>query len=479
MQIDMGKLITSIDFGSSKTVVAIARKEEEGIRVIHWGSAPSGGIKFGEISNTTKCAKVLGQLLDEAREATGEKIEDAVVSISGKKIENSDEKIETERISPTSSINPEEIRNITEKRYGSDDENKRILEVAPQQYNIDDDYNVDFNDLEGMRGKKLESYFKVFGGKSSLVETRAQVLSECGIKMKQCILSPVAASRAILTDNEREKGVVLIDMGKDLTEICIVRGNVVRDLFVLPFAGESVTRDISNVSGISSTWAEAIKVKHGYCLEEVCPENKTLELINEDGEEDAEVELQLLTRVIESRVSEIFDAVKYLVNRNKFAEKLQAGYVLTGGSAYLGYILPLAKTILGAKVRLAAPRNCIASDSESGAFDAGSSVAVGLILENDSAMLSTTRHDRVERQSTAPYPGSPKPEDPRKDNASGGLFGGLFGHKEQKTQKKEVPAPEQKTAPRQDPKPQKQKPKKDSSIWLGSIFSDDGNGNNA
>lgn len=478
MQIDMGKIITSIDFGSSKTTLAVGRREDDGIHVIFFRSAPSEGVKYGEIQNTTRCERVLQQLLNDAKEAIGERIEEAVVSISGKRLECEERKVSTERKFANSAINTSEIKDITEAQYVSEDESKTILEVVPQQYNVDDDYNVDFADIEGMRGKTIESYQKIFRGKNSLVETRRQVLSVCGVKMSRCIVSPVAASRAILTSQEMEKGVILIDMGKELTEVSIVRGNVIRDLFVIPFAGDSITKDISNVTEISASWAETIKVKHGYCLEEICPENKTLELINEDGEPDGEVDLLLLTRVIESRVSEIFDAIKYLVEQNKYAGKLPAGYVLTGGSAYLSYILPLAKTILGAKVRLAAPRSCIASDSESGAFDAGSSVAVGLLLEEASALLSTTSSGKVGVLSPKSEPKlmfGTQQETEESGNGAGGLFGRLR-HKSPKPEQESKPEPKPQPAPA---KPAEKKKETKTTTFFGDLFSDNGNGNNA
>jgi len=507
----MGKFITSIDIGSSKTVVTVGQKLEDGIHILFWKAAPSDGVKYGEVSNITRCSRVLQNLINEAQEAIGEEITEACVSISGRKIMSEEQKVEIKRHMPGTAISTNEIRDITIGRYTSGEEGAAVLDVAPQKYDIDDQYNVEFDELEGMRGENLDASFKVFKGKANLVETRRQTLKSCNIRMNRTILSPVASARAVLTELERQKGVVTIDFGKDLTEICIVRNNTVRDVFVIPFAGESITKDIENVTDISHNWAETIKVRHGYCLEEICPENKILELINSDGDNEGDVDLLLLTRIIEARVSEVFDAVKYLVNQNRYAEKLAGGYVLTGGSAYLSYILPLAKTILGAKVRLAAPRYFIASDPECGAGDAGSATAVGLLLEQLDPVLSTSGIKKPE----APLESASTPEKGNdagkskggkrdvdvddlgqleEDGHDSGISKGLFGilHRKGGKPGKSVTHQEMETKPEQ-PKPteiqvkevkekpvKKSEPKsKPSDKWVGEFFGDGGNGNKA
>jgi len=470
----MGNFTTAIDFGSAKTVVAIGQKRENGIHIVFWESAPSEGVKFGEITNVTKCSRVLQGLLDKAREAIGEPVTEACVNISGRKIESTDEKVEMDRPFQSSAISVTEIKDLTCRQYRNAEDGKVVLEVAPQQYNVDDAYNVEFGELEGMRGKSIDASFKTFSGKRMLVDTREQVLQLCGVKMLKGILSPVASARAVLTEQEREKGVVLIDFGKDLTEISIVRNNILREVKVIPFAGESITKDIANVTDVSQLWAETVKVRHGYCLEEICPENKTLELINSDGEADCEIDLLLLTRIIEARVSEIFDAVKYLVSQNKYAAKLSGGYVLTGGSAYLGYILPLAKTILGAKVRLAAPRGCVTPDSVSGAFDAGSCTSVGLILEQCDPILSTVTGNapvsrKPETKVTEPIEELTDPAKADGDNNS------LFSFLRHKTAKPQPPKKEEKKEPKKEPKKENKK-----STWgMGELFSDEEYGNKA
>lgn len=387
----MGR-VASLDFGASKIALAVGEQVSTGVRIISYHDAPATGIVCGEIFNDGKVKSIVSELLGKAQKETGEPITEIVVGLSGKTIHSKETPCQAHRRNPAEYISQEEVDFLTKQQFSAPQENgDAVYEVSPQKYNIDDIVGIPQSDIIGMTGNAIEADFKMFTGKRAIMDHRRVVLDGCGLRISKAILAPVASARAVLTRPEMENGAALVDIGKSCTEVAVVKDNIVRHIAVIPFGGESITNDIKTVANITSDWAETIKVRHGNCCEEYTPENKKLVLHNENKGIDGEVELCQLTRIIEARLSEIFDAVRYEIERSGFASKLNSGVVITGGCSHLDNILQLAGAILGQKVRLAAPRNSIDGRSVEEAFDVYSSTAVGLVLEGVSPLLSHAR----------------------------------------------------------------------------------------
>ena len=235
--------------------------------------------------------------------------------------------------------------------------------------------------------------------------------------------NPGRAVSIDLTETELENGVVLVDIGKGTTEIVMIKDSTVLDVASIPFAGDSITNDIKNVANITYKCAEEIKIQRGNCCPEIVPENSRLVIKNQEGIVESEVDLNLMTNVIEDRLIEIFEAVRHIIDNSRWSGKLASGVVITGGTAYLENIRQLAQAMLGRNVRLAAPRTAIASDSVEAAFDSYSSVAVGLVLEGFERRLSHTSEMSASK--------------PKAGNSGQKGFGTLFGDDE-KSQKEDA-----------------------------------------
>lgn len=389
----MSKFITALDLGSSKIVLAVGEISDDGIKVVGYFDAPSSGVNGGEIVNDMKVESVVKELLNKAETSIPGlgTIEEAVVGISGRVLHSSSMDCNVTRSNPGSYIQSSEIDEMTRSRYKAVLENDEIvLEAVPQSYNTQEQVGMQRDDIIGVCSPTIESTFRIFSGKKPLLERRRIVMDHCGIKISKAILAPIASARAVLTSHEMENGAALVDIGKSVTEIAIIKDNIVRHIAVIPFGGESITKDIKHVANITAEWAEATKVSNGCCCEEYSPDNKKLVLHGTGGIIDGEIELTQLTRIIEARMSEIFDAVRYTIDQSGYAQKLNAGVVLTGGCIYLDSIMHLAKALLGQKVRLAAPMGSIDGASVDEAFDPYASTAVGLILEAADPMLSHT-----------------------------------------------------------------------------------------
>lgn len=450
----MGNNYTAaLDFGSGKISLAVGCRTDNGVKIVSYHDTPSTGIKNGEIINDYQVEQSVRELISRANYDINDEIEDVIVGVGAKLLHSFSENLSKQRAIPNEYITETEISELTKLRFNArNDEHESVFEAVPQNYSIDDYIGLSGKEIIGMSGKQIDTEFLLVFGKDALMDHRRTILDKCGLTIRKAILNPVASARAVLSEQEMENGAVLVDIGKGTTEVAIVKDNIIREIATIPFAGESVTTDIKSVANVTGKWAEEMKVKKGCCCEEFIPENTRLILKGPDGSTEGETDLTLLTRVIEARMSEILEAVRYIIDRNKYSESLASGVVITGGSCYLENIKQLAQAILGKKVRIAAPRGCVTADSHEAAFDAYSSTAVGLVLEGISPMLSHAPAfaQKVKKPLFSPTDNTEKEPVKKKSN---GLFGGFFGSNEPEDEelaaKKEALRKEQEEAERQ------------------------------
>ncbi|MBQ0024132.1 MAG: cell division protein FtsA [Bacteroidales bacterium] len=414
----MNEYAAALDFGSSKIALAVGEKCENGIRIISYNDVRTDGIDKGEIVKDKQTVDAIRELVRKAEEQTGKHIGKVSVSLSGKALFSKTEFNSRIRSNPDEYISTDELAGMAESLYKSRmDEGMTVFEVIPQSYNVDEYQGLDHKDLIGRKGSTVEARYNLVYGKSSILERRKAILSECGLSIDKAILAPVAAARAVFKGPEKENGAVLVDMGKGTTEIAVVKDDVVRMVSSIPFAGESITRDIKTVANVTAKWAEEAKVLHGCSCADFTPENKKLILRNADGVKEGEIELALLSEITEARLSEIFEAIRYLIDNSGYGDALPSGIVLTGGTAYMEFIQQLGQAITGRSIRLASPSGSITSDSDEKAFDAYSSVAVGLVIETLSPEMSYAISNAT---ATAPVrPVSPRPVGGIFDNNEG------------------------------------------------------------
>ena len=425
----MKEQVAALDFGSSKVALAIGRRAGAGIRIVGYYDAPSAGIECGEIDNDFKVAEVVRQLVEQAEKELGEKITEASVGISGRVLHRKEQTSTVKRKNANLSIMEPEVQQIIRSQYDTNvGEGEAVFEAVPQRFSTEDRIGITKDELIGMIGAVVEAEFVLFSGRKAILERRFKVLEQCGLKPYKAILAPIASARAVLTAREMENGVALVDIGKGTTEVAIVKDYIVRHVAVIPFGGEAITSDIKTDTGITRQWAENIKILQGRCCEEFAIENRKLVLKDENNNTDFEVDLMLLTRIIEARMSEIFDAVAYVIEQCGYANRIPSGVVITGGTTHLDNILQLAGSLLGRKVRLAAPQGSIMNDSAEYAFDVYASTAVGLVLESLDPKLSNAIEYDLEFQKQPvdqPVEQEPDPEPVKR----GGFFGGRKGGK--------------------------------------------------
>lgn len=390
----MRNLVAAIDLGTTKVVCLVGERTPSGIKIIALSEAPSKGVNRGEVVNIQSVLESMLPTIKSVENTIGEKINEVFVGIAGQNIRCEQGTDQTIRSNPDELISIEEIDEITKKMYGTFCQGgEEVLHAIPQSYNIDDYMGI--TEPVGMSGKQIFSNFKLFIGKKTSANFSNQVINRANLKLKELILEPLASAKAVLSEDEMEIGVAMLDIGGGTSDLLIIQDNIIRHTAVIPFGGNCITEDIKQGCGISSKLAERLKTSHGSCMSSLAQENKRVTIPGIGGRENKEISLKHLAGIIEARVEELLEAAVYEIERSGYKNKIKAGLVITGGSSQLANIRQLANIVTGLETRLAFPSEEF-SESEANVCKPTLSTAVGLILmgfekiEREGGTYSTT-----------------------------------------------------------------------------------------
>lgn len=385
----MNRYIAAIDLGTTKIVTIVAEVSSNGVKVIGYNQAPyQGGIMRGNVVNIQKCLETLLPTLDCVNEQINtmpdsdpRQISEVYVGISGHHLNCIENTLHRNRNISTSRqlINQEEVQTMIDEMFNTPvDAKEQVLEVIPQSFNVDE--QIGCSNIIGMDGDSIEAKFKLFVGKVSSVNHIKLVLNRANLILKKMYLSSIASAEAVLTDDEKELGVMMIDIGAGTSDVVVYYDNIIRHIAVIPFAGNAITQDIRLTCEVSFKNAELLKRQHGSCLSEQAQENKHIAIRDKYGNITQEIPYKYLAETIEARVCEIIATALHELELSGYKEKVKK-IVLTGGSSSLNHIQTLTKELSGLNVRLSTPINPnILSTSISEIYKPGASTAVGLIL---------------------------------------------------------------------------------------------------
>jgi len=389
----MKKYVAAIDLGTTKVVALVGEKTENGINIISFREAPSKGIMRGEVVNIQSVLDSLNPILSEIKEETSLPIKEVYVGIAGQNIRcetNSNRRL---RGKSDDLITEKEIQEMEKEMFHSRVvPGEEVLHIIPQFYNVGE-YLGQTNPV-GMRGNQIEANYKLFIGKTGSAEASKLVIQRTGMNLKKLILEPVASAKAVLSEDETEMGVAVIDIGGGTTDLLIYEENVIRHAAVVPFGGNSITEDIRQGCGVSQRNAEQIKIQYGTSCADYAPENKIVAIPGIGGREPREVSFKFIASIIEARMEEIVEAVMYEIDKSGYADRLQAGIVITGGGSGLSGLASYIKQKTGYDTRIASPDKNVTFVAAEGCCKPSSSTAVGLIIkgfeyeENNSVILS-------------------------------------------------------------------------------------------
>ena len=356
---NLDRLVAGLDIGSAKTTAIIAEVVGEVprrpmLRVLGVGMARTTGLRRGVVSDISETTSSIRKALQDAERMAGAQVQEVYVGIAGEHVQAMTSK-------GMVAVNGDEItaadveRAHQVARAQSIPQDRELLHAIPQEYTVD--RNVGVRDPVGMIGMRLETemYLVTIGG-SPAMNLRKSV-ERAGYQVKELVLEPLASALATLTEDEKELGVALVELGAGTTDLAIFHEGKIRHLGTLAFGGNNVTSDIVHGLGVTQADAERLKERYGCAYEPMVDPSDVLQLPSTQAQGDRQIPRELLAHIIHQRMDEIFDLVQREVATAGYTGKLQAGIVLSGGAAEVQGIAELAQDTFGTGVRVGSPAN--------------------------------------------------------------------------------------------------------------------------
>ena len=382
------KVIAAIDIGTAKIVVIVGARDEKGnVSVLGFGEAPSRGVIRGSVQNVGDLSSAISQAVHNCHASSGVVFKEVFVGIAGQNIRT----IETShtKFINTSFISQSDIDQLTEEVYNLNKEpGEEVIHVIPQSYMVDGS-DVGLN-VVGCPGKSLGGTFYVVIGRANAVHKIRQAIEMAQLKVVKIVLQSIASGDAVLTDDDKEVGTLVADIGAGTTDVAIYQDRLLRSISVIPFGGNSITEDIKSACQILARSAEALKIQHA----NVMPESKfdkTLVVVN-SGRTEKEVSLADITAITNARMDEIVAGIANALNESKYGDKISQ-IAITGGGSKLKNLTTLVRYRLGRDVQQMKPRN-ISADSYPKLFNVEYSTAVGLLVKGIEYIARKTQGHR-------------------------------------------------------------------------------------
>lgn len=377
-------IAVGLDIGTTKIVAMIGKTNEYGkIEVLGTGRAKSLGVHRGVVNNITQTIQSIQQAVEEAESVSNIKIKDVVVGIAGQHIRSLHHSDYITRPNSEKVIDETDIEKLISQVHklvmlpGEE-----IIHVLPQDYKVDG--QAEIKAPIGMYGGRLEANFHVVVGQVSSIRNVGRCIKSAGLELANITLEPLASAEAVLSQEEKEAGVALIDIGGGTTDLAIFKDGIIRHTAVIPFGGNVITEDIKEGCSIIEKQAELLKTKFGSAWPGENKDNEIVSIPGLRGREPKEITLKNLSKIIHARVVEIIEQV-YLEIKNygheETKKKLIAGIVLTGGGAELKHIKQLVEYITGMDTRIGYPNEHLSGNSDFDLSSPSFATAVGLLMK--------------------------------------------------------------------------------------------------
>ncbi len=379
------KLVVGLDIGTTKICAIIGRKNEFGkLEILGMGNAVSDGVIRGEVTNIDKTVSSINKAISDAEQEANIRIGKVIVGIAGQHIRSI--KIQDSILidNPEGEVSINEVKKLENDIYrtvtppGTD-----ILHVMPQEYSVDDLYGI--KEPVGHVGSRLKGEFHVITAKTRAIHNinkcvkRSGNLPE-GLEIQSMMLEPIASSLSVLTEEDKEAGVVLVDIGGGTTDVAIFYEGVIRHTAVIPIGGKRISEDIKEGLNILPNQAEKLKVKYGCAIPDETKENVVVSIEGLRNRAPKEISVKSLAQVIEARLEDIVDLVNKEIEDSGFSDRLGAGLILTGGGAQLSYIKQFFEYHTGLDVQIGYPNEHLGKTKYEEVKSPKYATAVGLVL---------------------------------------------------------------------------------------------------
>lgn len=343
-------LIVGLDIGTSKIVAIVAELlPDGGFEIIGFGTHPSRGLKKGVVANIETTVNAIQRALEEAELMADCKINEVFTGIAGSHIKG----INSDGMVPIRNreVTEEDVERVMEAAKAVNiPADQQILHILNQEFIIDGQEDV--REPVGMSGIRLEVKVHIVTGAVSAAQNIVKCVHRCGLEVRDLILQPLASAMAVLSDDEKELGVCLVDIGGGTTDIAVFTNGAIRHTAVIPIAGDQVTNDIAMALRTPTKNAEDLKCRYGFALRSLADTNEMIEVPDVGNRGSRQLSVQTLAEVIEPRVEELYTLVQAELRRSGFEELLSSGIVITGGSASLRGMVELGEEIFHMPVRL-------------------------------------------------------------------------------------------------------------------------------
>ena len=413
-------LAVGLDIGTTKIVAMIGRKNEyDKLEILGIGKSKSLGVHRGVVNNITQTIQSIQQAVLESETDSGLKIGEVTVGIAGQHIRSLQHSDYITRENSELVINEEDIdRLINQVHKLVMLPGEEIIHVLPQDYKVDGQAEV--KEPIGMYGERLEANFHVVVGQVSSIRNIGRCVQTAGLELDGITLEPLASANAVLSQEEKEAGVALIDIGGGTTDLAVFKDGIIRHTAVIPFGGNVITEDIKEGCSIIEKQAELLKIKFGSAWPGENKDNEIVSIPGLRGRDPKEITLKNLSKIIHARVVEIIEQVYVEIKNYGHEEqkkKLIAGIVLTGGGSQLKHLKQLVEYITGMDTRVGYPNEHLAGDSDSDITSPMYATAVGLVM--DSLMRQEKRMNETPEIEVGPDDEpAPIPVETPRDNRS-------------------------------------------------------------
>lgn len=411
------EIVVGLDIGTTKICCIVGRQTDHGkIEVLGIGKAESLGVKRGQVQNIEQTVKSIRAAVEQAEANSGVEIKRVVVGIAGQHIKSIQHRGIRMRDSIESEISQEDVDGLIDDMYKLVMQpGEEIIHVIPQEYIVDSEPGI--KNPIGMAGRRLEANFHIVTGQISAIKNIARCIERARedgqLKMDSLILEPLASSDAVLSMEEKEAGVVLVDIGGGTTDVAIFHDEILRHTAVIPFGGEVITTDIMEGCNILKAQAEQLKMKFGSALASSTKENEIVSMPGIRGRDPKEISMRNLAHIIEARMDEILNQVYYEIKNSGFERKLICGIVLTGGGSNLKNLRPLAEYVTTMDTRIGHPDEHLSKGAAPELSSPLYATAVGLLMkgiaeaEKREAKNPRPKHEEMPNVETKSTTGTP------------------------------------------------------------------------
>ncbi|WP_299453548.1 cell division protein FtsA [uncultured Microscilla sp.] len=374
------KIVVGLDIGSTKICALVGKKDQFGkIELLGMGKAPSEGVTRGVVINIDKTVTAISEAIEEAEQTSGIDIRIVNVGIAGQHIKSLKQNGSITRDSAENEITRNDVNRLINDMYRIvTPPGNEIIHVMPQDYTVD--FETGIKEPIGMSGIKLEADFNIITAQTSAINNINRCVKRTGLEIENLILEPIASSLSVLTDEEREAGVVLVDIGGGTSDVAIFYENIIRHTAVIPFGGDIITSDIKEGCKIMTGQAEKLKVKFGKAIAEKANVNEFVSIPGLRGRSPKEISVRNLAHIIEARMQEIIESVHQEIIKSGYLNKLVGGIVITGGGSQLRNCKQLFEFMTGMDARVGYPNEYLGKTKVEAAKSPMYATTIGLVM---------------------------------------------------------------------------------------------------